>query len=99
MSEHNENEVLNSKVSIDQEGGRAGPGEAKVIQDVMSDDFLNASDVDALAIARGLQILIRGQENIDEQQRLLGERMQKVEAEAVPATDDDEARTHAGARY
>ena len=65
-------ERLNSQVRLD------GRGEDPVIQAVLSDDFANAKNSEAIEIALMLQQLIRGQNSMLSQQEQLNEELNKL---------------------
>ena len=65
-------ERLNSQVRLD------GRGEDPVIQAVLSDDFANAKNSEAIEIALMLQQLIRGQTSMLSQQEQLNEELSKL---------------------
>lgn len=65
-------ERLNSQVRLD------GKGEDPIIQAVLSDDFANAKNSEAIEIALMLQQLIRGQNSMLSQQEQLNEELSKL---------------------
>ena len=68
-----EENILNSQVRLD------GVGEDKVIQELLSDDFVKADNVDAMDIALALQELVRGQNSILGAMKGQGEAITKLQ--------------------